>query len=206
MNVGKRPENALRSTKTVTIKFDPNKESVSGRYIRPRQRKRYNAYTDDEKAQVLALYALNAEVGQYKMARMLGIKQNQLSEWSNGKHISDEALAMADDYKERIKEKLQEILEKSIDAMPDKIDKANYWDLARTVGLTFDKLQLMEGKPTVINGAELPSSERSKIIYNMMANAKQRQIAAQVDNTVKIKSPSLETSDNDVKSDEWNSI
>lgn len=158
----------------------PEKYSVGSRWVYLRKRATPRHHTDEEKAIVLATYAICPELGQKRIASIFGIKRTTLRDWGLGKFISDEALAMADDYKERIKTKLETVLEMALDAMPDKVDKASFWDLARTSGLAFDKLQLIEGKPTSINGAELPTAERTRMILGLMEQAKQRQQEAQI--------------------------
>lgn len=179
MNNAKRPANAVGTAYNTALrdlaKAAPNEYSVSSRWIRPRQRRIYNVYTDEDKAKIVAICATCAELGQTTLARTLKVKQNQISEWTRGQHISQEALAMADDYKERIKEKFENILEMALDVMPDKVDKASFWDLARATGLAFDKIQLMEGKPTVISGNELPANERARMIFALIGQAKERQ-------------------------------
>lgn len=116
---------------------------------------------------------------------------------------------MAEEYKERIKAKFENILELALDVMPEKIDKASFWDLARASGLAFDKIQLMEGKPTVISGNELPSNERARMIFALMAQAKERQNNAEVvdvplTDSGEVVTIPLEASNNDA--DEWQPI
>lgn len=189
-----KPHDALRSG-GIKMPVNPITESISGRWVRPRKRKTPRIYTDEEKATIVAAYAFSTHCYQKSFAKVVGISGSTLSEWSNGKNISERALAMADDYKERIKEKIEAILEQTLDAMPDKIERASYWDLARTMGLAFDKLQLIDGKPTSITGNELPHNERARVIFALLDTAKQRQLEGnQIIDTVELP---LKASDND---------
>lgn len=213
MRDGKKPQNAIGTTsnKAAVEDYKENEDafSVSGRYIRPRQRGTPRKFTDEEKAKVVAVAACLTEQGNFKIGRIFGVHRRTIWEWTNGRYISEGALAMAEEYKERIKAKFENILELALDVMPEKIDKASFWDLARASGLAFDKIQLMEGKPTVISGNELPSNERARMIFALMAQAKERQNNAEVvdvplTDSGEVVTIPLEASNNDA--DEWQPI
>ena len=211
---GKRPANAIgmAAAPSTVAKVDRVTHSISGRYVRPRQRATPRQFSDEDKAKVVAVAACITEVGQNEIGKIFGLNRRTISEWTRGIYISDKALAMADEHKERIKAKFENILELALDVMPEKVDKASFWDLARASGLAFDKIQLMEGKPTVISGNELPSNERARMIFALMAQAKQRQDEAEIiditptDSGELVRSP-LEASNNDAnESEQWEPI
>ncbi len=204
----RKPDNAIASitnTKVLAMaKANPEKYSICGHYVRLRQRPTPRQYTKEEKAKIVAFAALTTDKTQRYTARIFGISQRTVSEWTRGINISKESLVMAHDFKERIKAKLEDIVELALDTMPEKADKASFWDLARTAGLAFDKIQLMEGKPTSITGNELPSNERARLIFALMDKAKQAQLEAQVIDVIPVEDSksALEV----VNDDEWNTI
>jgi len=159
---------------------NPELYSVSNRIVKLRKQPRPRVFTDEQKALVVATVAASPELRLNQLADDFGVNRRRVFAWQRGEDISEGALAMADDYKDRIKAKLEDVLERVIDNMPDKVDKANLWDLARTAGMAFDKIQLMEGKPTSIMMNELPGTDRSRMILALMERAKQNQQQAQV--------------------------
>jgi len=103
-------------------------------------------YSDNDKATALA--ALDANGGNVnKTANMLGIPASTLTEWRDGR-VNPEVTEVRGRKKEELAGRLVEIAHLLIDAMPDKIKDSNLQQAATTLGITVEKIQLLDGKAT----------------------------------------------------------
>lgn len=126
-------------------------------------------YSDNDKATALA--ALDANGGNVsKTARQLGIPNTTLTEWRDGR-IHDDVTVLRKRKKEELVGRLVEIAHLLIDAMPDKIKDANLQQSATTLGITIEKIQLLDGSPT----------ERTEVTDNLSDDERASRIATILD-------------------------
>lgn len=126
-------------------------------------------YSDEDKATALA--ALDANGGNvYKTSRLLKIPQTTLQEWFNGR-VNDTVPEIRMRKKEALADRLSEIAHQLIDAAPDKMKTANLQQVFTSLGITIEKLQLLDGEPT----------ERSEVIDNLNDDERAARIAALLD-------------------------
>jgi hypothetical protein len=181
-----KPANAVCLARSLEAKnLDLSLYSRADNWLVPRQRATPSIFSDEEKALAIALTCIAKKQG--SVGAFLGINSSTITHWRSGRYISDEALAMADDFTTTLKGKLEKALQLIADELsaPEKIQKASLRDLSIGGGVIFDKLQLINGQPTTINGGhELPSAERTRAILHLMELAKQRQ--ANQDNSITI--------------------
>ena len=143
-------------------------------------------YSEEWIAQAIALALLTSP---YKASKRLGLKDERITGWLKGvygyKKVSDKTLALAHEYAQQMKFKFENILDLALDAMPDKMANASLGSLGYVADLAFNKLQLIDGKPTVIEGTsskrDMQAAERAAAIYRLIADAKARQDALEVD-------------------------
>ena len=122
---------------------------------------RTRTYTDEEKA--AALEALNLCGGNYaETERAIGVPAETVRLWAKGVSVSDAVYA---DYAAKKAGRATAVVRalnaRLADALFDetKIEAARYGELVTAYGVTFDKLRLVDEKPTAItesrNAAEL---------------------------------------------------
>lgn len=106
-------------------------------------------YSDEEKAEALA--ALDANDGDVrKTARSLAIPYTTLREWVT--HQQHDAVTnIRTQKKSDLAQRLEEIARELADAMPDKIQAANLQQVATSMAIAIDKMQLLRGAPTSIS-------------------------------------------------------
>lgn len=99
-------------------------------------------YSDAEKATALAALAANS--GDLRgTARTIDIPKSTLEQWAN-----KAASATTDDKKKNLADELEAIALKLVAVMPDKIQAATLQQIATSLGITVDKMQLLRGKAT----------------------------------------------------------
>ena len=126
---------------------------------KPKQTRR--RYTDEEKA--AALETVNLYGGNVaEAARVCGIERETLREWAKGQCVPDKIFAdFAAKKAGRATAVVRALNARLADALFDetKIEAARYGELVTAYGVTFDKLRLIDEKPTAItesrNAAEL---------------------------------------------------
>lgn len=102
-------------------------------------------YSDEDKATALAVLAAhNGDVS--KTARETGVPRTTLQRWIEAENGA--VAAIAADKKKGLADELETIAYKLVDAMPEKIAQATLQQLATSLGITIDKMQLLQGKPT----------------------------------------------------------
>lgn len=107
-------------------------------------------YSDADKATALA--ALDANGGSVqRTATELGIPERTLRTWASGQGLSDDSANLRDQKKGELADQLEVIASKLAKAIPGKIREANLQQVATSLGITIDKMQLLRGKPTAIN-------------------------------------------------------
>jgi transcriptional regulator with XRE-family HTH domain len=108
----------------------------------------YGHYSEDDKARALA--ALKANGGNVsRTAREMGIKEPTLRKWANGKTKP----IPSQKYEEKVTDLtvgLRSLVAGLMGLALVKVDEgdASLLDVLKSLGIAFDKLQLIEGKPT----------------------------------------------------------
>lgn len=117
-------------------------------------------YSEQEKAQALAM--LKSEGGNIsRVAKAIGISANTLRSWRNqvSSHLSSDCVPKKQPDAPTIQERVEEAsadlasrFEQEIGAilstLPSKREGATYKDLATSIGILTDKIQLLRGQPT----------------------------------------------------------
>ena len=115
-----------------------------------RQRRRY-----DDKFRASAVVMLEAagypdkEGALTQTANHLGVPLNTLKGWFTANRNPPPA-KLRNEKKTELKDLLRNELDHIFNAMPSARPDASYRDLGTVAGILFDKLQLLEGKPTLI--------------------------------------------------------
>ena len=133
-------------------------------------------YSDADRAAALA--ALDANGGNLAgTARQLGMPRKTLAEWAAGRTPP----GMADLRQQKrgdLATELEGIAYKLVEAMPGKIEGANLQQLATSLGIAVDKVQLLKGKPTSITAdTTLTPQERADRVVHLLDTARQRRQA-----------------------------
>lgn len=111
------------------------------------KRGNYRQYTDADKA--TALVALEANDGNVRStARALNIPWQTLNQWSRDIHINADVPKISDEKRIDFTEMLEAEINAALGAMNGKRDDGSYSDMARTVGIFIDKLELLRGNAT----------------------------------------------------------
>lgn len=107
-------------------------------------------YSDAEKAESLA--ALDANGGNVsKTARDLGLPRKTLAQWADDRHIHQDVAELRQEKKIDLAARLEEIARQLAEAMPEKMATANLQQVATSMGIAIDKMQLLRGQPTNIS-------------------------------------------------------
>jgi transposase-like protein len=106
-------------------------------------------YSDAERAEALA--ALDANGGNVsKTARDLGLPRKTLAEWADG-HIHSDVAELRQEKKIDLAARLEQIARQLAEAMPEKMAAASLQQVATSMGIAIDKMQLLRGQPTNIS-------------------------------------------------------
>lgn len=136
---------------------------------RPATKRRYS---DEEKAQALAILdACGGDVS--KAARQAGVPRKTLGEWANGRAVVSVVAEIRQEKKAELSERLAEVAHKLVDAIPGKVSDATLQQVATSLGITIDKMQLLKGEPTAIN-ANLTDVERTDRVVALLDAARAR--------------------------------
>lgn len=130
-------------------------------------------YSDSQKAQV---YALLNTSSAHEVARVTGIPLGTVLWWKqNPKEGLDEQIIEAS---KDLREELRRVLFLLIGALPDKIEDAPLNHTAVALGILFDKIQLLEGRPTNIDevrdGDPISDDERAARVAALLDAARAR--------------------------------
>lgn len=139
------------------------------------------ASTDDDRAAALA--ALEANEGNLRQtARELGIAETTLRRWRNQQAPSENGAhkkaveARLPKQRASLAERFKDFVHEALDAAPAKLENASMGDLFRAIGISVDKIQLLEGKPTGIEEVrgELTDAERAARVARLFDAARAR--------------------------------
>lgn len=129
------------------------------------------AYTDEQKAEALAV--LKANAGNItRTAQHTGIPRKTLAEWSKGNHVSAQAEEMIEEKVDELADKLEKIAHMITDSMPEKIERAGLRDASVSLGVVIDKRNLLIGKPTSISENRTDKARYETAIQQMMDEMK----------------------------------
>jgi transposase-like protein len=127
-------------------------------------------YSDSDKAAALA--ALDANGGNAnKTAKELGIGESTLRSWANGRGTHPEVAKLRERKKDEIAGRLVDIVHQIIDDMPSKMKDATLQQMATTLGIAVEKIQLLQGGAT----------ERQEVIDNLSDDERANRVAALLD-------------------------
>lgn len=113
----------------------------------PKPKRFKRQYSDAEKAS--ALLALEANGGNVKgTARQLGIPVKTLGDWSKDQHVNESVAEIRHEKRPDLIDRFMSEIDKALEAMGAKRTDASYADLARTIGIFTDKMQLLKGAAT----------------------------------------------------------
>lgn len=131
-------------------------------------------YSDNDKAAALAVLAANGG-DLRKTARDLSIPYSTIRKWANDKGINSDVVNEVTSKKKNLADSLEEIAQNLVDAMPGKITAANLQQVATSLGITIDKMQLLRGKPTgIVDDASLTDDIRAARIAALLDAARAR--------------------------------
>lgn len=133
-------------------------------------------YSDADKA--MALATLDAHGGDVaKTARQLGIPRTTLIGWAADRGVVNDVSELRQVKKRDLADRLEEIAHDLVDVMPNKMQQATLQQIATSLGITVDKMQLLRGKPTAINeNQDAPTlTERANELTAILDAARARQ-------------------------------
>lgn len=118
----------------------------------------YRKYTDKQREGALLLLEASThptlEGRIAEAAKAAGVNPKTLHHWHrvglrNGDPVAQEELAeLREDMRLELKDMLENVLRLAIGSVPDKIEDADLRDTAMFIGITFDKLRLIDDQPT----------------------------------------------------------
>jgi transposase-like protein len=128
-------------------------------------------YSDNDKA--LALATLDANGGDVrKTAKTLKMPESTLSDWSKNRGVNKEVTEIREVKKKELSEKLEEVAYKLTDNLMIRAESelsilVPMKDVATSLGIVVDKMQLLKGKPTSIN-ENLPREQKRKRVKEFL--------------------------------------
>jgi len=140
------------------------------------------AHPYSERDRAAALAALETNDGNLtRTARQLNISTSTLRRWRNAqtdpantgplKKATQDALPEA---RQNIADRLREFVHAALDLAPDKLSEANLQQTFTAVGISLDKAQLLDGKPTEIAQHEHKRNEVPERALEAAATALRR--------------------------------
>lgn len=138
-------------------------------------------YSDNDKA--LALAALDANGGDVrKTAKTLRMPESTLSDWSKNRGVNKEVTEIREVKKKELSEKLGEVAYKLTDNLLIRAESelsilVPMKDVATSLGIVVDKMQLLKGEPTSIN-KNLSDEERAERAAKILERGKLRLVKA----------------------------
>ena len=144
----------------------------------------YRQYSDADKAAALTSLDLN-EGNVYRTAKQLAIPNKTLEEWASGRRISPEVAQFRQHKKAELRARLESVLDRLLQgmeapgALEAKLDKASLRDVATSVGILIDKIQLLKGEPTNIIAEAARESVKKIMEKTGLTEAEARRIVAE---------------------------
>ena len=130
------------------------------------------SYSDAERATALA--ALEANGGNIgRTSRELGLPRATLQNWSRREAAPD----LGHQKRGELAEALADVAWRLAGAIPSKLDAANLQQVAVSLGIVIDKMQLLKGMPTAITeDASLSDEERANRVAALLERARARRV------------------------------
>jgi transposase-like protein len=118
-------------------------------------------YSDNEKGAALAF--VDFKGGNTREAsKVLGIPHTTLQDWLKERGTNEDVTEIRTEKKEEISTLIEAAVRDMVGASKDKIGTANFQQLWTGVGIAVDKMQLLKGEPTSINGDVTLTTEQRK--------------------------------------------
>lgn len=118
-------------------------------------------YSSDDKAAALA--ALEANGGNLRLtSRQLKIPLTTLHMWASG-HVPNDVPNLRTEKKAELQDELRRIAYALVEAIPAKVDSANLQQIATTLGIVIDKMQLLSGQPTDRSQIDITISDEERV-------------------------------------------
>lgn len=135
-------------------------------------------YSDNDKA--LALATLDANGGNVQQtAKALKIPESTLTDWANNRGVNPEVTEIRDQKKAELAEKLENVAHALTDNILIRAESelsvlVPMKDIATSLGIIVDKMQLLKGAPTAISKdvSERTNEERAARILELVRPAK----------------------------------
>jgi len=134
-------------------------------------------YSDNDKA--VALATLDANGGDVrKTAKALKMPESTLSDWSKHRGVNKEVTEIREVKKKELSEKLEEVAYRLTENLAIRADSelsalVPMKDIATSLGIVVDKMQLLKGEPTSIN-KNLTDEERAQRAAEILERGKLR--------------------------------
>ena len=107
-------------------------------------------YTEEDRAVALAAYEANAN-NLKRTARYCNIPINTLRRWLQGGETNAAVSQLRPQKKGDLAAALEAIAWQCVEAIPARMGEASLREVATTLGIAVEKMQLLRGKPTTIN-------------------------------------------------------
>lgn len=135
----------------------------------------HRTYSDDEKAVALTYLEVNkGDVA--RTSKQTGIPTDTLYVWSKGKHVHPDVLNLQEQRKEALDARMELMAYTILEALPDKLEGANFRDAAVGLGIVVDKMQVLRGLASNIteNRGTSTHTERLEAVFAVLTGADDR--------------------------------
>jgi hypothetical protein len=135
-------------------------------------------YSDNDKA--LALATLDANGGDVsKTSKTLKMPRKTLEDWSKGRKVCGDVAEMRHVKKKELAEKLEEVAHALTGNILKRAESelsilVPMRDIATSLGIVVDKMQLLKGKPTAISETQDRRAEYEGLVERILKRAKDR--------------------------------
>jgi len=128
-------------------------------------------YSDTTKA--VALATLDACRGNLKQAAAkAGVPIVTLLQWRDGQAINPDVSQLRIEKSDELADRLEDLAHRLIDAVPGKLGEAPLREVALSLGIAIDKMQVLRGQPDAITGnVYLSDTERAERIADLFERA-----------------------------------
>jgi hypothetical protein len=132
------------------------------------------SYSDEEKASALAALAANG--GNAKLtAQQTGVPRTTLQKWAGGA-VHPTVTQMGQQKREDLADRLEGLAHRLLDAIPARLPDADLKQLSVSLGIAVDKMRLLRGQPTSIEGHDLTDEQRLARLRELAERARARRL------------------------------
>lgn len=139
------------------IKGIANPKWTTGK--KAKRRKAGGRYPEAEKAQAVVLACLTTQT---QAAKALNVSQQRISAWANGVDISEGAVKLVQETKEKIADRIMEVVGLAVGELPGKLSAASVNEIVNVIGLA-KVAQLLNDEPTERVAGALTDDERARL-------------------------------------------